>query len=58
MRKETKSVRKETKSEYDERMLAASCGRIFAGTGLTWDNLDEYSAENYYDEEVEPFTGS
>lgn len=48
-------ARKETKVEFDERMLAASVGRIMDGGGLTWSNVDEYSAENYYDEDVDPY---
>jgi len=50
-------TRKETKKEFDERMLSASCARIFSGGGLTWDNVDAYSVENYYDEDVEAYEG-
>ena len=31
----------------DNRMLSASCDRIFRGTGLTWSNVERYSQENW-----------
>ena len=46
------SKRAEPKSKlcspcHQKRMLAASCARIWMGTGLTHSNVEAYSEENW-----------